>query len=78
MYKGGTAVSAFCLVNPRQRAQAIQNQHPPGHHPLDACYFSVVDEPQEIGLIYRYIGKKIGNYLGKLTLKIGNYLRKPA
>ncbi len=22
------------------------NQHPPQHHPLDACYYSVVDEPQ--------------------------------
>jgi hypothetical protein len=20
--------------------------NPPGHHPLDACYYSVVDEPQ--------------------------------
>jgi hypothetical protein len=22
------------------------NQHPSAHHPLDACYYSVVDEPQ--------------------------------
>jgi hypothetical protein len=22
------------------------NQHPPAHHPLDACYYSVMDEPQ--------------------------------
>jgi hypothetical protein len=22
------------------------NQHPPPHHPLDACYYSVVDEAQ--------------------------------
>jgi hypothetical protein len=22
------------------------NQHPPAHHPLDACYNSVVDQPQ--------------------------------
>jgi hypothetical protein len=25
---------------------ATVNQHPPAHHPLDACYYSVVDEPQ--------------------------------
>jgi hypothetical protein len=23
------------------------NQHPPTHHPLDACYYSVMDEPQQ-------------------------------
>jgi hypothetical protein len=26
--------------------QVIVNQHPPVHHPLDAHYYSVVDEPQ--------------------------------
>jgi hypothetical protein len=25
---------------------ATLNQHPPEHHPLDACHYSVVDEPQ--------------------------------
>jgi hypothetical protein len=25
---------------------ATVNQHPPAHHPLDACYYSVMDEPQ--------------------------------
>jgi hypothetical protein len=25
---------------------ATVNQHPSVHHPLDACYYSVVDEPQ--------------------------------
>jgi hypothetical protein len=25
---------------------ATVNQHPPVHHPLDASYYSVVDEPQ--------------------------------
>ncbi len=25
---------------------ATLNQHSPAHHPLDACYYSVVDEPQ--------------------------------
>jgi len=25
---------------------ATLNQHPPEHHPLDACYYSVVDKPQ--------------------------------
>jgi len=25
---------------------AIVKQHPPAHHPLDVCYYSVVDEPQ--------------------------------
>jgi len=25
---------------------ATVNQHPPVHHPLDACYDSVVDDPQ--------------------------------
>ncbi len=25
---------------------AMVNQHPPAHHPLNACYYSVVDEPQ--------------------------------
>jgi hypothetical protein len=42
------------------------NQHPPAHLPLDPHYSSVVDETQqillEIDLIYRSIGKKIGNY----------------
>jgi hypothetical protein len=22
------------------------HQHPPAHHPLDACYYPVMDEPQ--------------------------------
>jgi len=26
--------------------EATENQHPPAHHPLDARYYSVVDEPQ--------------------------------
>jgi hypothetical protein len=26
--------------------EATLNQHPPAHHPLDAPYYSVVDEPQ--------------------------------
>jgi hypothetical protein len=26
--------------------KATVNQHPPAHHPLDARYYSVVDEPQ--------------------------------
>jgi hypothetical protein len=26
--------------------RATVNQHPPVHHPLDASYYSVVDEPQ--------------------------------
>jgi hypothetical protein len=26
--------------------KAIVNQHPPVRHPLDACYYSVMDEPQ--------------------------------
>jgi len=25
---------------------ATVNQHPPVHHPLDACYDSVMDDPQ--------------------------------
>jgi hypothetical protein len=25
---------------------ATVNQYPPVHHPLDACYYSVLDEPQ--------------------------------
>jgi hypothetical protein len=25
---------------------ATVNQHPPAHHPLDARYYSVMDEPQ--------------------------------
>jgi hypothetical protein len=25
---------------------ATANQHPLAHHPLDACYYSIVDEPQ--------------------------------
>jgi hypothetical protein len=25
---------------------ATMTQHPPAHHPLDACYYSVVHEPQ--------------------------------
>jgi hypothetical protein len=28
-------------------------QHPPAHHPLDACSYSVVDEPQ-LGLVYGF------------------------
>jgi hypothetical protein len=24
----------------------LEPAHPPAHHPLDACYCSVVDEPQ--------------------------------
>jgi len=27
-------------------ASATVNQHTPVHQPLDACYYSVVDEPQ--------------------------------
>jgi hypothetical protein len=30
---------SFCFL-------AIVKQHPPAHHPLDVCYYSVVDEPQ--------------------------------
>jgi hypothetical protein len=26
--------------------RATVNQHPPAHHPLDSCYYSVMDEPQ--------------------------------
>jgi hypothetical protein len=32
---------------------AIVNQHPPAHRPLDACSYSVVDEPQ-LGLVYGF------------------------
>ncbi len=35
---GGERRSPFC--------GAIVNQHPPAHHPLDALYKSLVDEPQ--------------------------------
>jgi hypothetical protein len=37
------------LLNPwgKERAtRAKVNQHPPTHHPLDACYDLVVDESQ--------------------------------
>jgi hypothetical protein len=52
------------------------NQHLPVHHPLDACYYSVMDESQQsltLGFtlvtnsvgnrshIYRQIGRKTGN-----------------
>jgi hypothetical protein len=28
------------------QAEDTVNQHAPQHHPVDACYYSVVDEPQ--------------------------------
>jgi len=30
----------------RGRLRDTVNQHTPAHHPVDACYYSVVDEPQ--------------------------------
>ncbi len=40
----------FLLITQVMRAKLVLNQpqlnqHPPVHHPLDACYYSVVDEP---------------------------------
>jgi hypothetical protein len=32
--------------NTEQHNARVVNQHPPVHHPLDASYFSVMDEPQ--------------------------------
>jgi hypothetical protein len=41
-YYGG--VGFWDLEKSAPRAQV--NQHPPAHHPVDAHYYSVVDEPQ--------------------------------
>ncbi len=38
--------SKSSLMNKSTLSAATVNQHPPVHHPLDACYYSVVDEPQ--------------------------------
>jgi hypothetical protein len=38
--KEKTKIRSTTLVYPKV------NRHPPVHHPLDACYDSVVDDPQ--------------------------------
>jgi hypothetical protein len=41
-----TQVLLVVLVH-RKEIRATLNQHPPvHHHPLDACYYSVMDETQ--------------------------------
>jgi hypothetical protein len=42
-----TALSKGLLTVPKAEwgGGATVNQHPPVHHPLDACYYRVVDEP---------------------------------
>jgi hypothetical protein len=38
--------STVYLVGLVIKILATLNQHPPAHHPLDACHHSVMDEPQ--------------------------------
>jgi hypothetical protein len=39
-----TNPQTICLQ--KNKVTATVNQHPPVHHPQDACYDSVVDDPQ--------------------------------
>jgi hypothetical protein len=48
-FKGKIFNAKFEVFNDKKKSptcRATMNQHPPAHHPLDARYFSVVDETQ--------------------------------
>jgi hypothetical protein len=47
-------------MGPRKRATV--KQHPPVHHPLDACHYSVVDETStELIFGFTFINNFVGN-----------------
>jgi hypothetical protein len=46
VYKKSWITLRKCWVCNQSKGKATVSQHPTAHHPLDACYYSVVDEPQ--------------------------------